>query len=95
MRLNDYATSVYTNEVTTLTRTVNTLAPQQMVLLSSPATNNTIVPYSSNIVYLIQACFGTGLASAVSNFDLTINGSPAAAILLYHPSGETIPVAPA
>ena len=43
VRLNDYATSVYTNEFTTLTRTVNTLAPQQMVLLSSPATNNTMV----------------------------------------------------
>ncbi len=73
--LNDYATSVYTNEFTTLTRTVNTLAPQQMVILSSPATNNTIVTLSSsNLVYLIQACFGTGLASAGSNFDLTING---------------------
>ena len=44
VRLNDYATSVYTNEVTTLTRTVNTLAPQQTVIISSPATNNTIVP---------------------------------------------------
>ncbi|HXR49272.1 MAG TPA: alpha-amylase family glycosyl hydrolase [Candidatus Limnocylindrales bacterium] len=76
VRLNDYATSVYTNEFTTLTRTVNTVAPQQMVVLSSPANNNTIVTLnSSNLVYLIQACFGTGLASAVSNFDLTINGS--------------------
>jgi hypothetical protein len=75
VHLNDYATSVYTNEFTTLTRTVNTLAPQQTLLLSSPATNNTIITLnSSNLVYLIQACFGTGLASAVSNFDLTING---------------------
>jgi len=74
VRLSDYATSVYTNEVTTLTRTVNTLAPPQTVIISSPATNNTIVPYSSNLVYLIQACFGTTLVSAVSNFDITING---------------------
>jgi hypothetical protein len=75
VRLNDYATSVYTNEFTTLTRTVNTLAPQQMVILSSPATNNTVITLNnSNLVYLIQACFGTGLISAVSNFDLTING---------------------
>jgi hypothetical protein len=74
VRLSDYATSVYTNEVTTLTRTVNTLAPPQTVIISSPATNNTIVPYSSNLVYLIQACFGTSLVSAVSNFDITING---------------------
>jgi hypothetical protein len=74
VRLNDYATSVYTNEFTTLTRTVKTLAPPQTVIISSPATNNTIVPYSSNLVYLIQTCFGTGLISAVSNFDITING---------------------
>ncbi len=74
VRLNDYATSIYTNEFTTLTRTVNTLAPAQTVIISSPATNNTIVPYSSNLVYLIQACFGTTLVSAVSNFDITING---------------------
>jgi hypothetical protein len=74
VRLSDYATSVYTNEVTTLTRTVNTVAPPQNVIISSPSTNNTIVPYSSNLVYLIQTCFGTSLASAVSNFDITING---------------------
>ncbi|HKW29496.1 MAG TPA: hypothetical protein VJT54_09180, partial [Verrucomicrobiae bacterium] len=74
VRLSDYATSVYTNEVTVLTRTVNTLAPPQTVIISSPATNNTIVPFSSNLVYLIQTCFGTSLASAVSNFDITING---------------------
>jgi len=75
VRLNDYATSVYTNEFTMLTRTVNTVAPQQTVILSSPTTNNTIITLnSSNLVYLVQACFGTGLASAVSNFDLTING---------------------
>jgi glycosidase len=74
VRLSDYATSIYTNEVTTLTRTVNTLAPQQTVLISSPATNNTVIAWSSNLVYLIQACFGTGLVSAVSNFDITING---------------------
>ncbi|HLZ52880.1 MAG TPA: alpha-amylase family glycosyl hydrolase [Verrucomicrobiae bacterium] len=74
VRLSDYATSVYTNEVTVLTRTVNTLAPPQTVIISSPATNNTIVPFSSNLVYLIQTCFGTSLVSAVSNFDITING---------------------
>ncbi len=74
VRLNDYATSIYTNEFTTLTRTVNTLAPDQTMQISSPATNNTVIPWSSNLVYLIQTCFGTGLASDVSNFDLTING---------------------
>jgi hypothetical protein len=75
VRLRDYATGIYTNEVTTLTRTVNTLAPQQTVQISSPATNNTIIPLnSSNLIYLIQTCFSPSLVSAVSNFDITING---------------------
>jgi len=74
VRLRDYATSIYTNEVTTLTRTVNTLAPAQVVQISSPAANNTIIPLTSNLVYLVQTCFSPSLVSAVSNFDISING---------------------
>jgi len=74
VRLRDYATSVYTNEITTLTRTVNTVAPAQVVQISSPATNGTVIALSSNLVYLIQTCFSTSLVSAVSNFDISING---------------------
>jgi len=74
VRLRDYATSIYTNEVTTLTRTVSTLAPAQVVQISSPATNNTIIPLTSNLVYLVQTCFSPSLVSAVSNFDISING---------------------
>jgi glycosidase len=74
VRLSDYATSIHTNEVTTLTRAVSTLAPQPVVQISSPATNNTIIAWSSNLVYLIQTCFSTSLVSAVSNFDISING---------------------
>ncbi len=74
VRLRDYASSIYTNEITTLTRTVNTLAPEQVVQISSPATNNTIITWSSNLVYLTQTCFSTSLVSATTNFDIYING---------------------
>jgi len=73
VRLRDYATSIYTNEVTTLTRTVNTVAPPQIVQFASPATNGTVITLSSNLVYLIQACFSPSFVSAVTNFEVFIN----------------------
>ena len=75
VRLRDYATSVHTNELSTLTRTVNTVAPPPVVQISSPATNGTIITLTSNLVYLLQACFSQGFVSAVTNFNVFINGA--------------------
>ena len=74
VRLKEYGTSVYTNRYTTLTRAVNTGAPVQVVQISSPATNGTVLTFSSNTTYLVQACFSTSLASATNNFTVLING---------------------
>ena len=74
VRLNDYAVGVYTNRYTLLSANVNTLAPTQVVSISSPAANGTIIPYQTNSTYLIQACFSPTLASVTTNFTLTING---------------------
>jgi glycosidase len=74
VRLKEYGTSVYTNRFTTLRRTVNTTAPVQVVQISSPATNGTVLTYSSNTTYLVQACFSSSLASATNNFTVLING---------------------
>jgi glycosidase len=74
VRLKEYGTSVYTNRYTTLTRTVNTAAPIQVVQISSPATNGTVLTYSSNTTYLVQACFSSSLTSATNNFTVLING---------------------
>jgi hypothetical protein len=74
VRLKEYATGVYTNRLTTLAATVNTLAPVQVVQISSPATNGTILTYSTNMTYLIQACFSSSLTSATNNFNVLING---------------------
>jgi hypothetical protein len=86
VRLKEYGTSVYTNHYTLLSATVNTLAPTQIVEFSSPATNNTILNYSSNLTYIVQACFSPTLNFSTNNFNLLINGvlQPQAAYVLRH-----------
>ena len=74
VRLKEYATVVYTNRFTPLSATVNTLAPTQVVEFSSPATNGTVLIYSTNTTYLVSACFSSSLASATGNFNILING---------------------
>ena len=92
VRLRDYATSIYTNELTTLTRTVNTLAPMQVVDIVNPATDGTVLNYSSNLTYLVRACFSSSLAPATNNFNVLINGvlQPQANYILA-PLGRLIP----
>ena len=88
VRLKEYATSVYTNRLTPLTATVSTLAPLQVVEISSPATNGTVLPYGTNTTYLLSACFSSSLASSTNNFNVLINGvlQPQAAYIL-RPNG--------
>jgi len=88
IRLNDYSTSIYTNRFTLLSTTVNTLAPDQVVEISSPATNGTVLPYSTNTTYLVSACFSPSLTTSASNFNVLINGvlQPQAAYIL-RPTG--------
>jgi hypothetical protein len=74
VRLKEYATTVYTNRFTMLTTTVNTLAPVSIVQISSPATNGTVLTYSTNTTYVVQACFSTALISATNSFNILING---------------------
>ena len=74
VRLKEYGTSVYTNRYTTLSATVNTLAPVEAVDIASPATNGLVLNYSSNQIYFIQACFSASLPSVTTNFNLLING---------------------
>ena len=88
VRLKEYATSVYTNRSILLAATVNTLAPVQVVEISSPATNGTILPFQTNSVYLLAACFSPSLASGTNNFNVLINGvlQPEASYIL-RPNG--------
>ncbi len=74
VRLKELTSGLFPNRYTTLTRTVNTAAPQQVVQWLSPAPGTIVTLSDSNLVYLMQACFSATLAPAVSNFNLFING---------------------
>lgn len=74
VRLKEFASSVYTNRVTLLTNTVTTLAPSLIVDIASPATNGTVVTYSTNMIYLVQTCFSSSLTANRTNFNILING---------------------
>ncbi|HEY5298056.1 MAG TPA: alpha-amylase family glycosyl hydrolase [Verrucomicrobiae bacterium] len=75
VRLKEYATSVYTNRYTMLATAVNTFAPLEVVEISSPATNDAVLTYSTNTTYVVQACFSPTLSSAATNFNVLINGA--------------------
>ena len=87
VRLKEFATSIYTNRFTMLASTVNTLAPVQVVEISSPATNGTTLVYNTNSTYLIRACFSPSLYPAATNFNLLINGQlqPQASYIIRPP----------
>ena len=75
VRLKTFSTGVYTNRLTTLTSTVNTLGPLQYVEISSPATDGTVIPMDPNTTYIIQTCFTATLATNdASLFSIYING---------------------
>ena len=95
VRLQEYATAIYTNRVTLLSTTVNTLAPAQIVDIASPATNGTVLTVGTNTTYLIQACFSGAFVSLQSNFNILINGvlQPQSSYFLQ-PSGGNQAVCP-
>jgi glycosidase len=75
VRLKTFSTSVYTNRLTTLTSTVNTLGPLQYVEISSPAADGTVIPLDTNTTYTIQTCFTASLTTSdTSLFSIYING---------------------
>ena len=57
VRLKEYGTSIYTNRYTMLTATANTLAPVQVVQISSPATDGSVITLTSNIILLCPNLF--------------------------------------
>ena len=91
VRLKEFATGVYPNRTTTLTRTVNTLAPAQTVTFTVPPTNGVVLTYTTNLTYLLKACFSTSLTAAKTNFNILINGvlQPQGSYILQPPGGIT------
>lgn len=75
VHLKEYATSVYTNRYTTLTRSMNTVAPTQMVSISNPSTDGAIITMGAGDSFPIQTCFtGTLDTNNINLFSIYING---------------------
>jgi hypothetical protein len=75
VRLKEFATSIYPNRFTTLTRTANTVAPTQVVEISNPASDGTIITMNSSSTYPIQTCFTSTLdTNNINLFSIYING---------------------
>jgi hypothetical protein len=74
IRMREATTSLFTNRITTLTRTVNTLAPPSVLTIASPATDGTILTIGATQSNLTQTCFSTGLTNDVNLYSIVING---------------------
>lgn len=75
VRLKEYTSSIYTNRYTTLTRSVNTAAPSQVVNISNPQTDGTIISIPSGGSFPIETCFtGTLTTNNFNLFSIFVNG---------------------
>jgi hypothetical protein len=75
VQLKTVASSVYTNRVTTLTRTVHAAAPVSVVQIGTPSPDGAVLVLNPNDTSLIQACFTPTLTTNdASLFSIYING---------------------
>jgi len=75
IHLKKLTTSIYTNRYTTLTSTVNTAAPADVLEFYSPAVDGQTIALNPTDTYPIQACFTGSLDIAnINEFSIYING---------------------
>lgn len=76
VRVREATTAILPGRVTTLTRTVSTLAPGQFVRISDPATDGMTLTLETNDVFTINTCFSQALAGAgdIGRFSIFVNG---------------------
>jgi hypothetical protein len=89
VRLRESSTDIFTNRLTTLTRTVNTLAPLSTVTISSLLEGALLVLAPTNIT-TIRACFTATLTTTNTElFSVLINGAlqPRANYVILVPGG--------
>jgi len=75
VRLREATSSLFTNRLTMLTRTVNTFSPPSVLNIVNPGTECAILVLNSNDVYLTQTCFSTGLSNNPALYSIYINGA--------------------
>lgn len=75
VRLKEFATSIIPSRMTTLTRTVSTVAPSQVLYIANPAANGQVLTLGTNDVYTIQTCLTSTLTTNTYGlFSIYING---------------------
>jgi glycosidase len=74
VRMREATTSLFTNRVTTLVRTVNTFAPPAVLTITSPAVDGTILTIGATESNLTQTCLSTGLTNNANLYSIHING---------------------
>jgi glycosidase len=74
VRLREATSSLFTNRVTTLTRTVNTLAPASTLYVSAPATDGMILTLNSGDNYVLRHCYSTNLPATSTYYSIYLNG---------------------
>lgn len=75
VHLREATTSLFTNRVTTLTRTVNTYSPASVLDITSPLTDGAILTVSTNATFLTQTCFSSGLTNDANLYSIYVNGA--------------------
>ena len=75
VRLKTLSTAVYPNRFTSLTNTVNTLAPPATLYFSNPGFDEMPLVINSNTAYLVQACFTPSMdpGGSTALFSLFVN----------------------
>lgn len=75
VRLKELTSTVLTNHVTTLTRTVNTLAPANVVRITQPGADGQVFVVATNEFLPLRVCFTSTLTTSDTNlFSLYLNG---------------------
>jgi hypothetical protein len=75
VRLTEFSTGIHSNRFTTLTRTVNTLAPAQTLFVTKPEFDGITLVLETNDVYTISNCFTATLTTNnIDLFSIYING---------------------
>lgn len=74
VRLKKATSAVFANRFTTLTRTVNTYAPQSTLFINAPATEGMILTVATNATYVIRNCYSTNLPATSSLYSIYVNG---------------------
>jgi hypothetical protein len=74
VKLREATTAIFPSRVTTLTRTINTLAPQSVLYITAPVTEGMILTLATNSNFVLRNCYSTNLPATSTFFSIYLNG---------------------